>query len=96
MVTAHRPGFMTYGDGMLPVGPDTVTNAGTLVGFNCTYGPERKLTSAHARPSAVDGPTYLFTINFCSMLMLFGVSGVTVTSPTIVSSFRFTYFNTIR
>lgn len=36
IVTAHRPGFITNGDGILPVAPDTVTKDGTFVGFNCT------------------------------------------------------------
>lgn len=28
---------MTNGDGMFPVAPDTVTNEGFFVGFNCTF-----------------------------------------------------------
>lgn len=35
-------------------------------------------------------------MNFCSILMLFGVSGVIDIKPNMVSLFRFTYLNTIR
>lgn len=41
MVTAHRPGFITNGDGMLPAAPDTVTKVGVFVGLNCTYNKNK-------------------------------------------------------
>lgn len=38
----------------------------------------------------------VLTANFCSIFMLLGVSGVTVTNPINVSLFKLTYLNTIR
>lgn len=93
IVTAHRPGLITNGDGMFPVAPDTVTNVGVFVGFNCTF----KRNKFHGKRLGYIR-LYLhgiFTINFCSMLMLFGVSGVIETNPNSVSLLRLTYFNTI-